>query len=1005
MFYVVESTRAGKKRTSYLCMAWFNVFVQVFYPLAVAFSPMVIGAPAAFVHDLEQVRQYPPVQLPELGSDVSDFTSFDAEAFEESMATIAIGAGQLFSNSNIGDQAKSRAISLGEYVVNGAINSWMGQFGTAAVSLNSAGKGSFDFLLSVLEGKDYLFYTQLGARADEERTFFNAGLGARFFQPEAMFGVNSFYDYDLTGNNRRLGLGAELWRDYLKLAANGYVRLNDWQQSSLDSMTDYDERPANGFDVRLKAYLPSYPQLGANVAFEQYYGDEVALVSTSDRAVNPSAFSYGLEYTPFSLLTFGVGQKHSGSTHDTSVSMDLNLRLGVPLSKQLDGASVGQSRTLMGSRYDLVERNNTIVMDYRKQTLVTVALQASGNPVAGGVMTVTPTVVAKYGLDRVNWDAATLEMDGGRLESQSDGTLRVTLPVVAAGVLPAYTIGAVAVDKKGNRSERATLVIQMLEGGEAARPAITTLAVSKPTALANGADEIGITVFVANGLVPVVGEVVALSFSAVDEAARSSHEPQTLTTDENGQVSTVLTSTRAGHTEVTATLVSHDVKATERFAFVADEGTAQHEELLVVSDNALADGVSENSVQAVVTDANGNPVAGVSVDFAASNDARIVSPVLTDKRGVAVATLTSTRAGQSEVTATVNGLSRSVMTTFVVDAGSAVIADEETDFAVATGAIADGRDTNVVSATVKDAAGNLVGEGIAVTFTVSGDARFVDMSGKQPLVVVTNDKGVAATTLVSKVAGDNQVTAQVGKHAPTRAKPSRFVADASTAVIADEETDFTVATGAIADGSATNAVSATIKDAKGNLVGEGVAVTFKVTSGAAYFVDGDGEDAQELVVESNDKGIAATSLFSKVAGDNQVTATVGTKTTAEKTSAFSSDFSAVTVEIKRLEGDIYSDVAIDGIHPVGTDEGTPIVGAKWGVSLSCSKAVLENDCAEERFSYQWKLSRKDSKGVENVGTGSSYTVKGSDQGAELFVELTPTQPDTPEASIESAINR
>ncbi|MFM5592500.1 inverse autotransporter beta domain-containing protein [Aeromonas veronii] len=79
--------------------------------------------------------------------------------------------------------------------------------------------------------------------------------------------------------------------------------------------------------MRLKAYLPSYPQLGANAAFELYYGEEVALAGTSERAVNPSAFSYGLEYTPFSLLTFGVGQKHWGSTHDTSVSMDLNLRL------------------------------------------------------------------------------------------------------------------------------------------------------------------------------------------------------------------------------------------------------------------------------------------------------------------------------------------------------------------------------------------------------------------------------------------------------------------------------------------------------------------------------------------------------------------------------------------------------------------------------------------------------------------------------------------------------
>ncbi|MFM5592501.1 inverse autotransporter beta domain-containing protein [Aeromonas veronii] len=200
-------------------LVWLNIVLQLSYPLALAFTPAVRAAVNSSNQDaVVNTAQ----QLSDLGSSASSAANpFETEAFEKAMATVAVESGQLLSNSNVGDQAKSRAISMGESAVNGAINSWMGQFGTAAVSLNSTDKGSFDFLLSVLEGKDYLFYTQLGARADEERTFFNAGLGARFFQPEVMFGVNSFYDYDLTGNNRRLGLGAELLHDYLKLAANG----------------------------------------------------------------------------------------------------------------------------------------------------------------------------------------------------------------------------------------------------------------------------------------------------------------------------------------------------------------------------------------------------------------------------------------------------------------------------------------------------------------------------------------------------------------------------------------------------------------------------------------------------------------------------------------------------------------------------------------------------------------------------------------------------------------
>ncbi len=105
--------------------------------------------------------------------------------------------------------------------------------------------------------------------------------------------------------------------------------------------------------------------------------------------------------------------------------------------------------------------------------------------------------------------------------------------------------------------------------------------------------------------------------------------------------------------------------------------------------------------------------------------------------------LTSTRAGHTEVTATwiaheVNATER-----------FAFVADQGTDFTVATGAIADGSATNAVSATVKDAVGNLVGEGVVVTFTVtSGAARFVDMDGEQFIVVTTNDKGAACVCSV-----------------------------------------------------------------------------------------------------------------------------------------------------------------------------------------------------------------------------------------------------------------
>lgn len=83
--------------------------------------------------------------------------------------------------------------------------------------------------------------------------------------------------------------------------------------------------------------------------------------------------------------------------------------------------------------------------------------------------------------------------------------------------------------------------------------------------------------------------------------------------------------------------------------------------------SSAANGSASNAVQAVVTEANGNPVAGEAVTFSAGNGA-IVTTVIgtTGADGIATATLTSTTAGTSTVTATLgNGASATVNTTFV----------------------------------------------------------------------------------------------------------------------------------------------------------------------------------------------------------------------------------------------------------------------------------------------------------------------------------------------------
>ncbi|QWA14132.1 inverse autotransporter beta domain-containing protein [Sodalis ligni] len=64
----------------------------------------------------------------------------------------------------------------------------------------------------------------------------------------------------MSGNqHQRFGFGLEFWTENLKFSANNYYRLSGWKASNL--LKGSDERVANGYDLNLDAYLPSYPKL------------------------------------------------------------------------------------------------------------------------------------------------------------------------------------------------------------------------------------------------------------------------------------------------------------------------------------------------------------------------------------------------------------------------------------------------------------------------------------------------------------------------------------------------------------------------------------------------------------------------------------------------------------------------------------------------------------------------------------------------------------------------
>ncbi|MCB5309519.1 beta strand repeat-containing protein, partial [Yersinia massiliensis] len=355
-------------------------------------------------------------------------------------------------------------------------------------------------------------------------------------------------------------------------------------------------------------------------------------------------------------------------------------------------------------------------------------------------------------------------------------------------------------------------------------------------------------------------------------------------TNSDGVATAALVSLVAGDHAVTAT-VGTNTTAAKTANFIADETTAEIGSTdFTVASGAAANNTATNAVSATVKDGNGNLVPNVSVTFAVSGGAtfdggtELTKEAITNNAGLATALLVSRVAGDHAVTATVGTHTTAAKTsTFVADETTAIIAS--TDFTVASGAVANNVATNAVSATVKDADGNLV-PNVTVTFAVTGGATF-DAGTEVSKEAITNSDGVATAALVSLVAGDHAVTATVGTNTTT-AKTSNFIADETTAIIGS--TDFTVASGAVANNIATNAVSATVKDGNGNLV-PNVSVTFVVSGGATF------EGGTDLTKEAitNGAGVATALLISRVAGDHDVTVTVGTNTTAAKTSTFIAD--------------------------------------------------------------------------------------------------------------------
>ncbi|EEY7908269.1 hypothetical protein FZN21_04365 [Escherichia coli] len=389
---------------------------------------------------------------------------------ENQIASTSQRVGTLLSQDMNSEQASGMARGWASSEASGAMTDWLNNFGTARISLGvdedfSLKNSQFDFLHPWYDTPDYLLFSQHTLHRTDNRTQINTGLGWRHFTSSWMSGINLFFDHDLSRYHSRAGLGAEYWRDYLKLSSNAYIGLTGWR-SAPELDYDFEARPANGWDLRAEGWLPAWPQLGGKLVYEQYYGDEVALFDKNDRQSNPHAITAGLNYTPFPLLTLSAEQRQGKQgENDTRFAVDLTWQPSSSMQKQLNPDEVAGRRSLAGSRYDLIDRNNNIVLEYRKKELIRLSLLDPVKGKSGEIKPLVSSLQTKYALKGYNIEAAALEAAGGKV-STSGKDITVTLPGYRFTNTPetdnTWSIDVTAEDVKGNlsRHEQSMVVIQ-----------------------------------------------------------------------------------------------------------------------------------------------------------------------------------------------------------------------------------------------------------------------------------------------------------------------------------------------------------------------------------------------------------------------------------------------------------------------------------------------------------------------------------------------------------------
>ncbi|QLQ97999.1 invasin domain 3-containing protein [Providencia alcalifaciens] len=636
-------------------------------------------------------------ELPSLGSDQIIDENNTEHLAAEYTKTVGTFLSQKKTMKDLSQIAQDYARNKVSSEATKEIEYWLSKAGNVKLNIDfdkkfSIKNSQFDWLIPWYDQEDILLFTQHTLHRYDERFHTNNGIGLRYFHEKSTIGMNAFIDHDLSHAHTRVGLGVEYWQDYLKLNANSYFGLTSWKSAS-ELNHDFNAKPAHGWDIQVEGWLPNYPHLGGNLRYEQYYGDSVALFGKTKRQKNPNAATIGANWTPFPLFTLNASHKLGSEKQvETQAKLQFTWTFGKNLAHHLDPTKVAETRRLSGNRYDFVERNNNIILNYQKKTVLHLSLPSKIQGVTGQSVPLVKSFTSKYPLKHIEWQAPEFLAVGGSISSD-DQMATLTLPSyqtsnAAKDVqrINRYRLRAIAYDIKGNASPVAETLIEITHSGSISISPRDMKFHGK--GLANGNDINGLTAIARDSLghaIPNTKVVFVLpnaltlasrktkttTNSSVQNSLRKKMQTMKVanpweyitTTNDKGEALVQFTSEIAGSYEISAYTGNHQ-PAKAQVVFKPDSAQASIHSFTITRSGVLADGISTNSVKAHITDKNKNPLANQEVTFSATH-AKIVDKATTNENGIVEVTLTSLKAGSSEVTISINGQSETKSVQFL----------------------------------------------------------------------------------------------------------------------------------------------------------------------------------------------------------------------------------------------------------------------------------------------------------------------------------------------------